>query len=81
MRWEPRLGNFVDLVEFDDVANGGSALFKTVEAFRGTFFFSTNVELKTKSPGGGGAGQALRKIIYAVPILNDTTLCQSFDPL
>ena len=35
--WVPRLGVFVDLVEFDDVANGGTALFKTVEAFSGTF--------------------------------------------
>ena len=54
MRWEPRLGVFVDLVEFDDVANGGAALFKTVEAFRSTFFFSTRVELKTKGAGGAG---------------------------
>ena len=54
LRWEPRLGVFVDLVEFDDdVANDGVALFKTVEAFRGTFFFSTSVELKTKGAGGG----------------------------
>ena len=37
---------------FDDMANG-AALFKTVEAFRGTFFFSTSVELKTKGAGGG----------------------------
>ena len=43
------------LVEFDDDA----ALFKTVEAFRGTFFFSTSVELKTKSAGGGGAGHEM----------------------
>ena len=43
----------MDLVEFDHVANGGAALFKTVEAFRGTFFFSTSVELKIKGAGGG----------------------------
>ena len=49
LRWVPRLGVFVDLVEFDDVANGGTALFKTAEAFDGTFFFSTSVELKTCS--------------------------------
>ena len=57
MRWEPKLGVFVDLVELDDVANGvGVTLFKTVEAFRGAFFFSTSVELKTNAAGGGGAG-------------------------
>ena len=44
----------MDLVEFDDdVANYCAALFKTVEAFRGTFFFSTSVELKTKGRRGG----------------------------
>ena len=56
LRWEPRLGVFVDLVELDDVANGGVASFKTVEAFRGTFIFSAIVELKTKGAGGGGTG-------------------------
>ena len=50
---------FVDLVEFDDVADGGTALFKTVEPFSGTFFFSTSVELKTKGAGGGGAGREI----------------------
>ena len=59
LRWEPRLGVFVDLVEFDDVANGSAALFKTVEAFRGALFFSTSVELKTMSAGGGGAGREM----------------------
>ena len=44
----------------DGVTNGGTALFKTVEAFsRGTFFFSTSVELKTKGAGGGGAGREI----------------------
>ena len=43
---------FVDLVEFDDETNGGAALFKIIEAFRGTFFFSISVELKTKGAGG-----------------------------
>ena len=57
LRWEPRLGVFVDLVEFDDVANGCAALFKTVEAFGG--IFSTSVKLKTKGPGGGGAGREI----------------------
>ena len=51
---EHRPGAFVDLVEFEDgVTNGGAALFKTVEAFsRGTFFFSTRVELETKWGAG-----------------------------
>ena len=55
LQWEPRLGVFVDLVEFGDEANG-VALFKTEEALRGAFFFPTSVELKTKGAGGGGAG-------------------------
>ena len=50
----PRLAVFVDLVEFADVTNDGTALFKTVEVFRGAFFFSTSVEMKTKGAGGGG---------------------------
>ena len=59
--WEPRLGAFVDLVEFEDgVTDGGAALFKTVEAVsRGAFFFSTSVELKTNGAGGGGAGHEM----------------------
>ena len=58
MCWGPRLGAFVDLVEFDDrVTSCCVALFKTVEALsRGAFFFSTSVELKTKGAAGGGAG-------------------------
>ena len=58
LRWRPRLGALVDLVEFDDgVTSCGVALFKTVEALsRGAFFFSTSVELKTKGAGGGRAG-------------------------
>ena len=59
LRWVPRLGVFMDLVEFDDVANGGTALFKTVGAFNGIFFFSTSVELKTKGAGRGGAGHEI----------------------
>ena len=55
LRWEPRLGVFVHLVELDDVANGGVTLFKTVDALRGTFFFST----RTKGTGGGGAGREM----------------------
>ena len=72
LRWEPGLGVFVDLVEFDDdVANDGAALFKTVEAFRGTFFFSTSVELKTKSVGGGE---------LAVKLLTQTRLAFNIYP-
>ena len=57
LRWEPKLEVFVDLAELDDVANGvGVTLFKTAEALRGTFFFLTSVELKTKGAGGRGAG-------------------------
>ena len=54
LRWGRRLGVFVDLVMFDDEANDGVALLKIVEALRGTFFFSTTVELKTKGAGGAG---------------------------
>ena len=32
------------------------SLFKTVEALRGAFFFSTSVKLNTKGAGGGGVG-------------------------
>ena len=60
LRWEPRLRVFVDLVECDDdEVNDGAALFKTVEAFRGVFFFSTSMELKTKGAGGGGADREM----------------------
>ena len=59
LRWGPRLGVFVDLVMFDDDANDGVALLKIVEALRGTFFFSTSVELKTKGAGGEGAGREM----------------------
>ena len=46
-------------MELDDVANGGVTLFKTVEALRGAFFFSTSVELKTEGAGGGGTGREM----------------------
>ena len=55
LRWGPRLGVLVNLVMFDDEANDGVALLKIVEALRGTFFFSTSVELKTKGAGGRGS--------------------------
>ena len=56
-----RPGAFVVLVVFEDgVTNGGTALFKTVEALsRGAFILSTSVELKTKGTGGGGAGHEI----------------------
>ena len=50
----------MDLAEIDDdVAIDGVALLKTAEAFRGTFFFSTSVVLKTKGAEGGGAGREI----------------------
>ena len=65
---ESRLGAFVDLVEFEDgVTNDGTALFKTVEAFRIAFFFSTSVELKTKGAGGGGAGREMMDSNTSLP--------------
>ena len=40
LRWEPKVGVFVDLMELDDVANGaGMTLFKTVEALKEAFFY------------------------------------------
>ena len=53
LRWGPRLGSLVDLVEFvDGVTSCGVTLFQTVEALsRGAFFFSTSMELKTKGAG------------------------------
>ena len=60
MSWGPRLGVFVDLVEFaDDEADDGTALVKTVEAFSCAFFFSTSVELTTKGPGGGAGREII----------------------
>ena len=51
----PKLGVLVDLVELDEVG----VTFKTVEALRGAFFFSTGVEFDTKCAGGGGAGREM----------------------
>ena len=68
LRWEPRLGAFVDLVEFEDgVTNDGKTLFETVEAFRVAFFFSTSVELKTKGAGGGRAGHEIMESNTSLP--------------
>ena len=68
LRREPRPGAFVDLVEFEDgVTNGGIPLSKTIEAFRGAFFFSTNMELKTKGAGGGGAGREMMDSNTSLP--------------
>ena len=71
LRWEPRLGGLVDLVEFEDgVTDGGAALFKIVEAFsRGAFFFSTSVELKTKGAGRGGAGREIMDSNTSLPAI------------
>ena len=49
------------------MADDGAALFKTVEAFRGTFFFSTSVVLKTKGAGGGGAGREIINSSTSLP--------------
>ena len=60
LRWESKLGAFVDLVELNGVADGvGVTLFETVEALRRAFFFSTSVELKTKGAEGGGTGRGM----------------------
>ena len=57
LRWGPKLGVFVVLVELD---GADDEAFKTVEALRrGAFFFSTSVELNTKGAGGGGAGRKI----------------------
>ena len=66
---------FVDLVEFvDGVTNDSTALFRTVEAFRVAFFFSTSVELKTKGARGGGAGREMMDSNTSLPVLTDRIL-------
>ena len=68
MRWGPRLGAFVDLVEFDDgVTSCGAALLKTVEALSRGAFFSTSAELKTKGAGGRGAGREIMDSNTSLP--------------
>ena len=69
LRWGPRLGALVDLVEFDEgVISCGVALFKTVEALsRGAFFFSTSVELKTKGAEGEEAGREIMDSNTSLP--------------
>ena len=69
LRWGPRLGALVDLVEFvDGVTSCGVTLFKTVEALsRGAFFFSTSMELKTKGAGGGGTGREIMHSNTSLP--------------
>ena len=71
LRWGPRLGALVDLVEFvDGVTSSGVALFKTIEALiRGAFFFSTSVELKSKALGEGE---------LAVKLWTQTHLCLKY---
>ena len=80
LRWKPRLGAFVDLVESDDGVTGcGAALFKTVEALsRGAFFFSTSEELKTKGAGGGGGGGGGE---LAMKLWTQTRPCLGYLPL
>ena len=65
LRCGPKLGLLVDLVELDGV---GATLFKTAEALRGAFFFSTSVELKTKGAGGGWDGREMIKHFFAFDI-------------
>ena len=74
LRWGPRLGALVDLVEFvDGLTNCGVTLFKTVEALSsGAFFFSTSMELKTKGAGGGE---------LAVKLWTQTRPCLGYLPL
>ena len=71
LRWGPRQGALVDLVELEDgVTNGGVALFKIVEALiRGAFFFSTSVELKQRALGEGGAGRAIMDSNTSLPLI------------
>ena len=49
LRCGPELVVLVDLVELDGVG----VTFKTVEALRDAFFFSTSMELNTKGAGEG----------------------------
>ena len=57
LRWGPRLGALVDLVEFEDgVTNGGVALFKIVEALSGgAFFFLYQRGAENKGRRGRGS--------------------------
>ena len=69
MRWETRLGIFVDLVEMDDEANC-VALFKTAEALRGIEgFLSPNVYLKSGVPQDSNQSPLLF-YIYVNDMLN-----------
>ena len=68
LRCGPKLGVLVDLVELDGVG----VTFKTREALRGSFFFSTSVQLNTKGAGGGGAGREM--------IDSDTSLLSILTP-
>ena len=66
LRCGPKLGVLVDLLEVDGVG----VIFKTVEALRGAFFFSTSVELNTKGAGGGGAGREMIDSNTSLPSIN-----------
>ena len=70
LRWEPKLGVFVDLVELNDEVDGvGVTLFKTVEALRGAFFFTSSVELKAKGAQEGGAGSEIMDSNTSLPLI------------
>ena len=67
LRWEPRVGFLVDLVECDDDdANDGETLFEAVEAFKGAFF-STSVKLQTNGTGGEGTGRQMMDSNTSLP--------------
>ena len=51
----------------DDEAYDGAALFKTIEASRGTFFFSTSVV--EKGAGGGGSGREMIDSNRSLPLI------------
>ena len=61
----PKLGFLVDLMEIDGVG----VTFKTVEALRSAFFYSTRVELNTKGAGGGVAGRQIIDSNTSLPLI------------
>ena len=63
LQCEPKLGVLVDLVELDGVG----MIFKTIEALKGAFFFSTSMELNIKGAGGGGAGHEMTDSNTSLP--------------
>ena len=65
LRCGPKLGVLLDMVELDRV----SVTFKTVEALRGAFFFSTSMEMNTKGAGGGGPGCKMFDSDTSLPLI------------